>query len=101
MRLILYSKDSVTLVFPSGKTYYIWANEQAKPGGVIANGKRILWGQLPAKDINSDCPVIRLSNKTFSFAFSANECKMYGHTLDESLWLSVLDEKDRGHDLER
>ena len=99
MRIILYANDSVILAFPCGKTYHIWANGQAKPGGVILNNKRILWGK-PTSD--SDCPIIHVSkNKTLSFAFSANDHKMYGHTLEDSIWMSVLDEKDHGHDLER
>jgi len=104
MRTTLYSNEAITIVFPNGKIYSILTNEKANPACVLC-GKKVLWGNVPehVSDMLLGAPVIKLqeNGRIFAFAFGANTSTMYGHTLEDSIWISVYDEKHRGHDLER
>ena len=101
MRIILYANEAFSIVFPNGKLFSIWSNGMAQPGGIICNGK-IKWGEQSELNIKN-YPTIQLSNteKTLAFAFGADPNKMYGHTIEDSIWISVYDKKYRGHDVER
>lgn len=103
MRIILYANDILSIVFPKGKIYSIWTNGNASPGGIVCNG-RVLWGELLPNMNYQSHPVLQLvenSEKIVAFAFGADTNNIYGHTLEDSIWLSVYDHKHRGHDLER